>query len=121
TDVDRGIVSIILVAGIVTPCRIPVAIVKVVVTARDQLHPLITRRIPAPVMPFRMVRTIDLVLRPIPGFGTRESEPRVERNRWNPIRSRLRSETLMLLPDLLDLLCIQLLRGCRGRGALRNR
>src|SRR6266446_4482806 len=55
THINRGIVSIILGARIVTPCRIPVAVVPVIVTATDQLHAGVTRAVPAPIMTFRMI------------------------------------------------------------------
>src|SRR6202011_2179644 len=56
THIDRGIVGIILGARIVTPSRIPVAVVPIIVTATDQLHALVTRVVPVPIMPFRMIR-----------------------------------------------------------------
>src|SRR5438132_5187961 len=55
THIDRGIVGIILGARIVTPCRIPVAVVPVIVTAADQLHAGVMRAVPAPIMTFRMI------------------------------------------------------------------
>src|SRR5205085_5115009 len=63
TDIDRRIISIILGARIVTPRRIPVAAVPVVVTATDQLDALVTRVVPIPIVPFRMIRTKRFVLR----------------------------------------------------------
>jgi hypothetical protein len=38
-DVDRTVIGIVLGGGIVTPGRIPVAIIEVVVAATDQFDP----------------------------------------------------------------------------------
>jgi hypothetical protein len=79
--------------------------------------------IPAPVMPFRMIRAIDLVLRSRPTLGSREPKLRAKRHGRHSVRSRLRPEARVLLPDLLNLLRIRLLPShgsLIGRARLRN-
>src|SRR5205814_3208437 len=66
THVDRAIVSIILGPRIITPSRIPVPVVPVVVTATDQLYPVVTRPIPTLVVPFRTIRAEYFILRTLP-------------------------------------------------------
>src|SRR5207302_9557345 len=104
TNIDRGIVGIILGARIVTPCRIPVTIVPVIVTATDQLHAGVMRAVPAPIMPFRMIRSDYFVLRTLPALASLIPITLVERDRRNFVRSRLGFEIHVLLFDLLHLL-----------------
>src|SRR5205814_8201162 len=66
THVDRAIVSIILGPRIITPSRIPVPVVPVIVTAADQLYPVVTRPIPTLVVPFRTIRAEYFILRTLP-------------------------------------------------------
>src|SRR5207237_2225466 len=104
TNIDRGIVGIILGARIVTPGRIPIAVVPVIVTATDQLHAGVMRAVPAPIMPFRMIRSEYFVLRPLPALASLNPITLVERDRWNFVGSRLCFEIHVLLFDLLHLL-----------------
>src|SRR5207244_11443277 len=66
THIDRSVVGIIFGRRIVTPCRIPVAVVPEVVTATDQLHAIVTRSIPALLVPFEMIRARHFILRAMP-------------------------------------------------------
>src|ERR1700731_3124088 len=112
--IDRSIVSIILGLRTVTPCRIPVAVVPIIVTATDQLDAVVMRPIPTLVVPFRMIRSEYFVLRTLPAIASFNSIALAERDRGNPVRSRLRAETCVLRLDLLHLLRIRLLdRGPR--------
>src|SRR5438309_1383088 len=104
THIDRGIVGIILGARIVTPGRIPIAVVPVIVTATDQLHAGVMRAVPAPIMPFWMIRSEYFVLRPLPALASLNPITLVERDRRNFVRSRLGFEIHVLLFDLLHLL-----------------
>src|SRR5713101_9042714 len=104
THIDRGIVGIILGARIVTPCRVPIAVVPIVVTATDQLHSGVMRAVPAPIMPFRMIRSEYFVLRPLPALASLNPITLVERDRRNFVGSRLCAKIHVLLFDLLHLL-----------------
>src|SRR5258707_679635 len=68
THIDRAIVDIILGRRTVTPGRIPVAAVPVIVTATDQLHPGVVRPIPTLVMPFRVIGAEYFILRTPPAL-----------------------------------------------------
>src|SRR4029453_8252736 len=96
THIDRSIISIIRGGRIVTPCRIPVAVVKVVVTATDQLHAAVTRSIPALIAPFRTIRAEYFVLRTLPLFAPLNPITLVEANRRNLLRLWLRAEISVL-------------------------
>src|SRR5260370_38060667 len=104
THIDRGIVGIIFGRRIITPRRIPVAVVPVIITATDQLDAGVMRAVPAPIVPFRMVRTVYFVLRPLPAFASLDPIALAEGNRWNFVRPRFPAEVHMLLLDLLRLL-----------------
>src|SRR5438067_2701737 len=127
THIDRGIVSIILGRSIITPSRIPVAAVPVIITATDQLHARVTRPIPTLVVPFRMIRAEYFVLRAPPLIGSLNSIILLEANRRYLIRPWLCAEIRVLLfdlgclpLDLLHLLRLHLLRrgGCTSLRAL---
>src|SRR5581483_5105418 len=102
--IDWGIVCIIGVALIVTPGRIPIAVVEVIVTASDQFNAMIALMIIVSIVPFRMIRTKDFVLRALPLLGAGDPVILLKRDRGSFVRARLRFETCMLLFDLLDLL-----------------
>src|SRR5438477_4024685 len=104
TYIDRRVISIILGARIVTPRRIPIAVVPIIVTATDQLDALVTRVVPAAIMSFRMIRTEHFVLRTRPAIASLNPKIHVERDRWNFVRPRLRFEIRVLLFDLLHVL-----------------
>src|SRR5206468_6534141 len=110
TDINRSVVGIILSRRTVTPCRVPVAVVPVVVTATDQLHTIVMRVIPALIVPFRMIRAKYFVLRTLPVFGSLNPIILVVGNRRNLLRLRLRTEVRVLRFDLLHLLRVRLLR-----------
>ena len=107
--IDRSIVSIIFGRRIVTPRRIPVAAVHVIVAATDQLHAAVMRPVPALVVAFRMIRAKHFVLLALPTIASFNSITRIERDRRNHIRPRLRVEIYVLRLDLLHLLRIGLL------------
>src|SRR5438034_5473129 len=110
TRIDRSVVGIIFGRRIVTPCRIPVAVVPVIVTATDQLHAPVMRSIPAPIVPFRMIRAEYFVLRTLPLFASLDPIILIECNRRNLLRLWLRMEARVLRFHLLYLLRIRLLR-----------
>src|SRR6266498_2640977 len=110
THIDRSVVGIIFGRRIVTPCRIPVAVVPEVVTATDQLHAVVTRPIPALIVPFGMIRAEHFILRTLPLFASLNPIILVEGNRRNLLRLWLRTEVRVLRFDLLHLLRIRLLR-----------
>src|SRR2546422_1514239 len=110
THIDRSVVGIIFGRRIVTPCRIPVAVVPEVVTATDQLHAVVMRSVPALIVPFRTIRSEYFVLRPLPAFASLNPTALVKRNRRNLLRFWLRTEVRVLRFDLLHLLRIGLLR-----------
>src|SRR5438445_5329902 len=113
THIDRSIVGIILGRRIVTPCRIPVAVVPVVITATNQFDTVVTRPIPALIVPFRMIRAEYVVLRTLPLVASLNPIVLIVRDRRNLLRLWLRAEVRVLLLDLLHLLRMRLLR--RGR------
>src|ERR1700736_109039 len=81
THIDRAIVSIILGRRTVTPRRIPIAVVPVIVTATDQLDAVVTRPIPALIVPFRMIRAQYFVLWTLPPIASLNTIVLVERDR----------------------------------------
>src|SRR5437899_8924114 len=113
THIDRSIVGIILGRRIVTPRRIPVAVVPVVITATNQFHTVVTRPIPTLIVPFRMIRAEYVVLRTLPLIASLNPIVLIVREDRNLLRFWLRAEVRVLLLDLLHLLRIRLLR--RGR------
>src|SRR5439155_1138153 len=128
THIDRSIVGIILGRRIVTPRRIPVAVVPVVITATDQFHAVVTRPIPTLIVPFRMIRAEYVVLRTLPLIASLNPIVLIVRDRRNLLRLWLRAEVRVLRLDLLHLLRIGLgllparyisrrvlLAGCRNR------
>ena len=102
-DIDRRVVSIVLGLRAVTPCRIPVAVVPIIITATDQLDAVVMRMVPVPIVPFRMIRTVDFVLRTLPAIASLNPIVRAERDCWNSVRPRLSTEIRVLLFDLLRL------------------
>src|SRR5207244_11676211 len=110
THIDRSVLGIIFGRRIVTPCRIPVAVVPEVVTATDQLHAIVTRSIPALIVPFGMIRAEHFILRTLPLFASLNPIILVEGNRRNLLRLWLRAKVRMLRFDLLHLLRVRLLR-----------
>src|SRR5207245_11701522 len=110
THIDRSVVGIIFGRRIVTPCRIPVAAVPVVVTATDQLHAAVMRSIPALIVPFRMLRAEYCILRTLPAITSFNPIILVEGNRRTLLRLWLRTEVRVLRFDLLHLLRVRLLR-----------
>src|SRR5262249_743450 len=110
THIDRSIVGIILTSRVVTPRREPVAAVKEIVTATDQLHTGVMRMIPTRVVPFRVIRTEYFVVRTLPAIASFNPMVLVESNRWNLLRFWLRAKVRVLRFDLLHLLRSRLLR-----------
>src|SRR4029453_14604007 len=108
TDIDRRIVSVILRGRIITPRRIPVAVVPVIVTATDQLDPVKVRVVPVSVVPLRMVGTEDLILGALPAFASADAVALIKRCGRDLIRSWLRTKTRVLRLDSLDRLRIRL-------------
>src|SRR4051794_28383252 len=108
SDIDRTIVSVILGRGVVTPCGEPVSVIKIVVTAADQLDPIVVLVIPTFIVPLRAIRAEHFVPRTLPSLAILDSIVLVERNRWDPVRSRLRTKTRVLLSNLLHLLRFEL-------------
>src|SRR6476646_8871953 len=104
THIDRGIVGIILGGRIVAPRRIPVVVVPVIVTATDQLHAIVMRVVPAPIVPFRMIRAEYFVLPTLPLVASLDPIILGERDRRNLLWLRLRLEVRVLCLDLLHLL-----------------
>src|SRR5437870_13443769 len=90
THIDRSVVGIIFGRRIVTPCRIPVAVVPEVVTATDQLLAIVTRSIPALLVPFGMIRAEHFLLRTLPLFASLTPFFQFEANRRNLLRLWLR-------------------------------
>src|SRR5262249_16537169 len=115
THIDRSIVGIILTSRVVTPRREPVAAVKEIVTATDQLHTGVMRMIPTRVVPFRVIRTEYFVVRTLPAIASFNPMVLVESNRWNLLRFWLRTKVLVLRFDLLHLLRSRLL--CHARSS----
>src|SRR5437762_11146667 len=114
THIDRSVVGIIFGRRIVTPCRIPVAVVPEVVTATDQLHAVVMRSVPALIVPFRTIRAEYFVLRTLPAFASLNPTALIKRNRRNLLRLWLCTEVRVLRFDLLHLLRVRLLRcACR--------
>src|ERR1700680_2550660 len=113
THIDRSIVSIILGRRTVTPCRIPVAAVPVIITATDQLDAAVMRPVPALLVPFRTIRAEYFVLRTLPPFASLNPIALAKRDRRNLLRLWLRMKTRVLRPDLLNLLRLRLLRRAR--------
>src|SRR5436305_4948778 len=107
--IDRSVVGIILCRRIVTPCRIPVAVVPEVVTATDQLHAVVTRAIPSLIVPFRMIRAEHFVLSTLPVFASFNPMILVVANRRNLLWPWLCTEVCVLRLDLLHLLRFRLL------------
>src|SRR5439155_10261164 len=125
THIDRCIVGIIFGRRIVTPCRIPVTVVPIVVTATDQLHAVVTRPIPTLIVPFRMIRAEYVVLRTLPLIASLNPIVLIVGNRRNLLRLWLRTKVrvlrldlLSLRLDLLHLLRVRFLR--RGRRTSRR-
>src|SRR5207244_1021641 len=110
THIDRAIVSIILGTKIVTPSRIPVAVVPVIVTATDQLYPVVTRPIPTLVVPFRTIQAEYFILRTLPLITSLNPIVLVVGNCRNLLRFWLRTKIRVLRLDLLHLLRSRLLR-----------
>src|SRR5262249_52836935 len=120
TNIDRSVVGIVCGAGIVAPCRVPIAAVPKVPTAGDQLDSSITRSIPTLIVPFRMIRTEYFVLRTLPALAAFDPIVRVECHGRSNIWFRLGFETSVLLFDLLNLLCLHLLAASANRALGRS-
>ena len=103
SGVDRAVIGIVLGAGIVTPSRIPVAIIEVVVAATDQNDLGKVRVIPTGVMPGRLVSTKDFILRSLPMLGVHDAMVLIERYRFNFLGFCLRMEVGVRGLDLLNI------------------
>src|SRR6266480_3730045 len=103
THIDRSIVGIILGRRIVTPRRIPVAVIPVVITATYQFHTVVTRPIPTLIVPFRMIRAEYVVLRTLPLIASLNPIVLIVGNRRNLLRLWLRTKVRVLRLDLLSL------------------
>ena len=110
TDIDRRIVSVIFRGRIITPRRIPIARIPVIVTATNQLDPIKVRVVPALVVALRMVGTVDLILRALPLFASADAVALIERYGRDLIWSWLRATISVLGLDFLDGLRIRLFR-----------
>src|SRR5262249_23488582 len=98
-NIDRSVVGIIRGSGIVTPGRIPVAVIEEIIACGDQLDPVVALMMPTAIVPFRMIRTEHFVPRTLPAFAVCNPEIRIELHRRRAIGARLRLETCVLLFD----------------------
>src|ERR1051326_4152643 len=101
--VNRAVVRIIGVSGIVTPGRIPVTGIPVIPAAADEQQVgRIVRLPPTLVMPLRMIGSECLILRPTPILRARDLVVLIELRARDDGGLRLRLKVLVLRLDVLN-------------------
>src|SRR6516165_8438402 len=110
TYIDWSIVSVVSGRRVVPPCRIPITVTPIIITATDQHDSVILPSVPSLIVPFWMIRPKHFILGTLPMFRSLNAMVRAKCNRRNSVGPWLGLKICVLLFDCLHLVRVRLPR-----------